>query len=426
MDVYSSGHNREENLIYHPDTDYYERDRNTCRPSPCTNCVQSYGLESQADPSGSDYIRPTTYRPPDYYKPSLQYDNSFYSRPSHYGSSTFNEPPPYSNRPSNYDSRPPSTNYDHHSRPPSSADSRPPDFDRYDVTDDRPTSYSSSPYRPPSGPSYGSELDRYDQFRPVYDDIILTTSNHRFGSKDPQPHKDHYNRPDFIPIEQYRPQYRPNQAVSDNSYLPNPRPSSVFHSQSDRYPSTSSQNSDNGGGSNLPHSIYLDRDPPSTISPPRRKPSNGASQPSFVPYSIGEDMSWGSYGGSYGGSAYSKYSTNYWGLRNNDIKRKDDHRVNYNSWDSDNGGGHGNGGSYGGTHSLLYNDNDVWAYGNHRQKTGSGSGGELQSYERAGQSWTRRPGQDGKLKYKNTFLFNLEIPTHTYLGMVEYIYKYKI
>lgn len=401
MDVYSSGSHRVENLIYHPESDYYERDRNTCRPSPCTNCVQTYGSTSISAPSGSDYIRPTTYRPPDFYKPSTQYGNSFHhSRPPSYGSSTFNDPPPYNNRPSNYDSRPPSSSYDHHGRPSSSSDSRPPDFDRYDVTDDRPSSYGSAPYRPPSGPSYGSDLDRYDQFRPVYDDVLITPPDHRFGTKDPPPYKDHhYSRPDFIPIEQYRPQYRPGPAISDNSHLP--RPISNFQSNSDRYPSTSPHHSsDIGGGSNLPHSIYLDREPPSTSSPPRRKPSNSASQLPFVPYSIGEDMSWGSYGGSYGGSAYSKYSSNYWGLRNNDVKRKDDHRVNYNQgWGSENGGGgSGSGGSYGGTQSLLYNDNDVWGYGNHRQKggSGSGSGGDLQVYERAGQSWTRRPGQDGE------------------------------
>lgn len=403
MNVYSSGNSRDENLIYHPDTDYYERDRNTCRPSPCTNCVQTYGSGPPSAPTGSEYIRPTTYRPQDFYKPSAQYDNSFSSRPSSYGSSTFNDPPPYKSRPSSssYGSRPPS--YDHHSRPPTSSDSRPPDYDRYDVNDDRP-----SLYRPPSGPSYSSDLDRYDNFRPVYEDIILTTSDHRFGPKDPPPYKDHYNRPDFIPIEQYRPQYRPSPPVSDNSYLPNSRPSSNFQGHSDRYPS--SHSSDIGGGSNLPHSIYLDRDPPSDSSPPRRKPTNGADQPQFVPYSIGEDMSWGSYGGSYGGSTYSKYSTNYWGLRNNDIKRKDDQRVNNHGWGSDTavGSGHGgsgnsgsgNSGSYGGTQSLLYNDNDVWAYGNHRQQIG---GGEMQSYERAGQSWTRRPGQDGELRFKYIF-----------------------
>lgn len=419
MDVYSSGNNRDENLIYHPDTDYYERDRNTCRPSPCTNCVQTYGSGPPSAPSGSDYIRPTTYRPPDFYKPSSHYDDQQYpSRPSSYGSSspTFNDPPPFNSRPTHYDNRPPPSTYDHHSRPPSSSDSRPPDYDRYDVADDRPPSYSSGPsYRPPSGPSYGSDLDRYDQFRPVYEDTFHSTSDHRYGPKDPPPpYKDHYSRPDFIPIEQYRPQHhRPSSpsAVSDNSYLPNTRPSTNFHhGPPTRYPSQPSAHiDDNGGGSNLPHSIYLDRDPPAadTPLPPRRKPSGGGAQQfPFVPYSIGEDMSWGSYGGSYGGSSYSKYSSNYWGLRNNEIKRKDDQRVNYHSgWSGGNdGGGVGVGGAdhvggsiIGGSQTLLYNDNDVWAYGNHRQKVGGGPGsGDLQTYERPGQSWTRRPGQDGK------------------------------
>lgn len=460
MDLYSSKHGRDENLLYHPDYDYYERDRNTCRPSPCTNCEEKpYGPAATAP----DSFRPTTYRPPidrppvpqpyapegppPFYRPEPDADkyrpsSSHHSRPPSYeiDRPTYDRPPasydrpstsdwdrPYGgDRPSGYDR--PSSSYDRppfdrpsggsaydrpydrpvsgsgaYDRPPlpsSSFDSKPPDYDRYDVSGPG----SGGSFRPPS-PAYGGDVDRYDSYKPIeisrpgYQEIILTTDRHGYDTpKDfhSNPFKNRYTRPEYIPIEEYRPSaggsvvgpstYHQQRPSSDgNSYLgpyrppadyepsyqrPS-RPSSVDHhhhhhppSSPNRFPSSS---------------LYLDRDPPPgrpTIGDGGRPPSS-YSKPStqLIPYSIGEDNSWGSYGGTYGGgSTYSKYSSNYWGLQN-DIKRKDDHRFNYFEL-----GGYGGGG-----------DNSVWNYPGSRYDDRR----DKNQYASLGSSWTRRPGQDG-------------------------------
>lgn len=89
MNLYSSHHNRDANLIRHPDYDYFERDRTSanCRTSPCLDC------------SGSN-IKPTTYRPPSTYKPFF---NSYEStaidkyRPQHQIQPENHEPDRYDN-----------------------------------------------------------------------------------------------------------------------------------------------------------------------------------------------------------------------------------------------------------------------------------------------------------------------------------------
>lgn len=162
MDIYSSPSRRDENLLYHPDYDYYERDRNACRPSFCKDCGSGSGggkpylprPDSQpptkyypeppsdysesghgADdrdhsphsggkpylPTANDYnTPPTTYRPIDNFKPFSD------SRPTH------------DSRPTIHDSRPPI----HDSRPPIH-DSRPP------IHDSGNDYHSSDRYRPP-------------------------------------------------------------------------------------------------------------------------------------------------------------------------------------------------------------------------------------------------------------------------------------
>lgn len=379
MDLYSSPHSHDENLLYHPDYDYYERDRNTCRPSACVDCHKPYA------PPSDDHFRPTTYRPiypvPDQHAPPNRY------RPS--------SPPDTSidlYRPSGYDGRP--SAYDHGGRPPlgyGGYDNKPPDYDRYDVSGPP----SSGNFRPPSGPSYGSEVDRYDTYKPIeisrpgYQEVILTSAH---GYDQPpknyhsKPFKDHYGRPDFIPIESYRPQYyRPASSSSaDNSYLGPYRPPEFEGrpQRPDRFPPVGSS------------SIYLDRDPPPQQPSAHHQSTHYRKSP-YAPYSIGEDKSWGSYGGSYGGSSYSKYSSNYWGLEN-EIKRKDGPHFNYFEL-----GGMPNGGQHG--------DNSVWSYPGSRYDSvggggggaGAGGGGDSHSfmdkihYGSLGNLWTRRPGQDG-------------------------------
>lgn len=452
MDLYSSKHGRDENLLYHPDYDYYERDRNTCRPSPCTNCEEKpYGPAPPPSNPG-DSFRPTTYRPPidrypegppphyrpepdssiDKYRPphsnfhdtrpppSYEIDRPTYDRPASYDrpswdrpSTGYDRPPTGYDRPSTGFDRPssgydrPSSGYDRPStydrpydRPPSSFDSKPPDYDRYDVS--APPSSGGGSFRPPS-PSYGGgDVDRYDTYKPIeitrpgYQEIILTADRHH-GYDTPKdyhsnPFKNRYSRPDYIPIEEYRPSaggqsnYRPSDN-GGNSYLGPYRPPEYepsfqrpAPSRPDRFP---------------PSSLYLDRDPPPPSRPISDRPSSSPSyhhhsaKPStqLIPYSIGEDKSWGSYGGSYGGSTYSKYSSNYWGLQN-DIKRKDDQRFNYFEL----------GGYAGPPHGGGSGDNSVWNYpGSRYDDRQPPPYKDKNNYGSVGSSWTRRPGQDGML-----------------------------
>lgn len=61
MDIYSSPSRRDENLIFHPDYDYYERDRNACRPSFCKDC-------GSGSLGGKPYLpRPDSHPPTKYY-----------------------------------------------------------------------------------------------------------------------------------------------------------------------------------------------------------------------------------------------------------------------------------------------------------------------------------------------------------------------
>lgn len=124
MDLYSSPSRRDEVLLYHPDYDYYERDRNACRPSLCKDCKpyiprpepptkyfpepppSSYSSDDRDHgphsggkpylPAGPDYTQPTTYRPPiDNYKPYSDSRPPYDAGNDHHSSDRFK--PPYEN-----------------------------------------------------------------------------------------------------------------------------------------------------------------------------------------------------------------------------------------------------------------------------------------------------------------------------------------
>lgn len=100
---------------------------------------------------------------------------------------------------------------------------------------------------------------------------------------------------------------------------------------------------------------------------------------------IGQDNTWGAYGGTYGVSSSSvsyRPQINYWGLQN-EIKRKDGpHQFNY----FELGAGEDNlvYDRYGGR-PMVYDERP------HYQKHGGAHGGM-----NWGQMWTRRPGSEGK------------------------------
>lgn len=381
MDIYSSPSRRDENLLYHPDYDYYERDRNACRPSLCKDCGSNEGSagkpylpegppiytgsggskpyypESQhgftggkpylPSPPPPDYNqRPTTYRPIDNYKPYPE------SRPPPvvHSSAGYDSPPdrfrpPYDTAIDKY--RPPS--YDsHHSyehRPPPNYEHRPPpqsyEYDHYDIHS----------YRPPPRPSY--ELDRYDIVKPIdrpdYSEITIY-------------HDHHYNRPaHFSPSSYHDDHPHPTGEYLGPYNKPPYEPSHSTFGYRPRKPISA------------PVHNYLDRE---REIPPYRKPSKP-----FVPYTINKDNnSVASYGGSYGGS-YNQQSTDYWGLSNH-IHRQD---QNFNYF------------NLGGT-KFNPNENSVLSYpgsryDEHHQHHHHQEDDKDRKYY--GSLWTRRPGPDG-------------------------------
>lgn len=292
MDIYSSPNRRDETLLYHPDYDYYERDRNACRPSLCKDCSEigggaekpylpdtphyvsdyndkknpsyyneplphfSGGKPYLPSPSANEGDRPTTYRPIDKFKPYYE------SRPppsheSTYSSSSDHFRPPFVN--TAIDRYRPPPNYEpNHSfeprPPPASYNERPYEFDRYDI---------ASEYRPPR-PSF--ELDRYDVIKPIerpsYTEISI------------------YNEPfNRRPDDDYRPHRGPT-----NSEYPVPPLSFGYRPRKpERIPQ--------------PVHPYLDREREVRPQHFYRKPT----QSPFIPYTINkENNAWGSYGGNYG------------------------------------------------------------------------------------------------------------------------------
>lgn len=409
MDLYSSPHNRDSNLIPHPDYDYYERDRTTanCRASPCIDCGSNPG-----------YMKPTTYRPPsaggyndrDRFRPEVTAIDKY--RPQN----NF-----YETRPDSWD-RYGGSNYfaaggeQHFSRPvphyPS--DPRPPygsfNIDRYGTEDHGPDYNKPSPHRPLSPPSSGGYGNTGDfGYRPQ-------KPYQERPQPPPRPIPDPgYNRPPSRPESDYnRPPSRPESDYNRPPSRPEPdynRPPSVIPikppSDYDRpdppyrpglKPEYPPQNSVGYGGQRPhepPHSPpprpgigYIDRDDPRPPPPqyhpkPDYHPTNFHQKPSsgFVPYLIGQDNAWGMYGGTYGSSsgavAY-RPQLDYWGLQN-EIKRKDQH-FNYFELGPN-------------EENSVYN-----RYGGPMGNSGGDRHHSQQHQSQSmnwGQMWTRRPGAEG-------------------------------
>lgn len=399
MDLYSSPHNRDSNLIPHPDYDYYERDRSSakCRASPCIDCGSNPG-----------YLKPTTYRPSpantDRYRPENTAIDKY--RPQN----NF-----YESRPDSWD-RYGGSNYfaaggeQHYNRPPHYPEPRPPygaSVDRYGVEESG-SDYHKPPHRPLNIPSAGGYIDSGDfgyrphpppPQRPESDYNRPSPSRPDSGYNRPPPHRPEldYNRPlPVIPIS-----HKPNDYD---------RPDPPYHSSK---PDLSSQQSGGYGSHHheplppqspppRPGIGYLDRDPPRPSYHHKEEyhPSNYPQKPSsnFVPYMIGQDNTWGTYGGTYGSTSNSvsyRPQINYWGLQN-EIKRKDGpHQFNY----FELGAGEDNSvhNRYGGVVGRPMGYDERPRYPEH-------SGG-AQGSMNWGQMWTRRPGVEGKTSLVN---FNIE------------------
>lgn len=363
MDLYSSANRRDSNLLRHPDYDYYERDRNapsSCRRNVCQDCSKGpissnpiYFKPSSSGSSGSGYGGDRDrdrdrdhYRPPppppgphsstavDHYRgPSGSYDHRPFSTDYHSSSHSS------SSSSSSYEisSHGSGSGYFGHSPPSSFGDhsgSRPDYIDRHDYGRPEPppryrpdrwetlpssSGYDSSAYRPPR-----PETDRIDKYRPSY----------RPGGDFPSSYRPH---------EPSRPA------------LPPPPP---------------------GPPASGPSHNYLDRDGPGPGA------GGGYKKPAkFVPYLIGaEEPSWGSYGGSYGGSSkHRSSSSSYWSLSESQ-RRKDQHDFNYFELGSPH-------------REPPRESNAVLRY------PGSSYDNEYprrrNDYK---QQWTRRPGPDGELR----------------------------
>ncbi|CRL04014.1 CLUMA_CG017132, isoform A [Clunio marinus] len=416
MDLYSSPHNRDANLISHPDYDYYERDRSSakCRASPCIDCGANPG-----------YMKPTTYRPPSNYKPSYGNEkdryrpdstavdryrpqNNFYeSRPDswdRYGGSNYfaGGGEVHYNRPSQPEPRPP-VNYPD-SRPPQHyPDSRPPpsygfSIDRYGTEEGGGSDYYKPPPQRPSNSGgyietggYGYRPQKPYQERPLPPSRPSPDSG--YGHRPPQavvpiPQKPgDYDRPD----PPYRPHSKPDPPPQQSGYGGHPHDSLPPQSPPPR-----------------PGLGYIDRQPhPPGFHhkpPPDYHPTNFHQKPSsnFIPYMIGQDNVWGTYGGVYGstsGSISYRPQMDYWGIRN-DIKRKDGpHQFNYFELGpvEENSvhhryGGHMIGGGY---EERPYQGGSSGNRGSYQ----GGSSGNRGSYQGGSsgnwdQMWTRRPNNE--------------------------------
>lgn len=438
MDLYSSPHNRDSNLIPHPDYDYYERDRSTsnCRPSSCVDCGANPG-----------YVKPTTYKPP-----------------------AHNSKPNYGNDRDRY--RPEITAIDKYRPQNNFYESRPDSWDRYggsnyfasggDQPYNRPPSGGDQPYnRPPSGPSGypdsrpsfgygGSNIDRYGTeegpghdynkpppYRPSSGGGYIDSDD--FGYRPQRPHAppprplpdSDYNRPSRPDSDYDRPP-RPIIPEPDYNRPPPPRPEynipqSVIpiappHKPSDydrpdppyrpHLKPEPPQSGGYGGHHEPPQSPpprpgigYMEREPhppPSYHPKPDYHPTNFHQKPSsgFVPYMIGqqENTAWGMYGGTYGSSSGSvsyRPQIDYWGLRN-EIKRKDGPNFNY----FELGPGEENSvyNRYGGPmgpHGPIRHGGGGYDHPDSPQHGGDRRGG-YEGQMNWGQMWTRRPGVEGK------------------------------
>lgn len=348
MDIFSSANRRDENLIFHPDYDYYERDPNTCRPSPCSDCSNgnagggnngnnggnnggniggnigggapsSGGNRPYPDPAaGKEDYPATTYRPNVFVPPAYPERRP---DPAGYGQ-TPQDPPP---------------------RPPPRYDGRPSDYDRYDVPRKPPPNWMPRPPPPSNG------LDRYEPVRPIerpgFEITIYRDTRLPIPYDDVRP----YRPPPYEPS--YNSRYEPRPPIPDR--------------ERDRQ----------GIVGPVETPPYLDRDRGRERENPRDRdlPGYGKPQKPFVPYSINQG-----YAGGYGSSAP---SNDYWGLKRED-RRPIEQGFNYFN--------------LGGSRQNA-KENSVMSY--------PGSKYEDRDRNNYGNLWTRRPAEDGKLTFIKTFFY---------------------
>ncbi|XP_038108498.1 uncharacterized protein LOC6048997 [Culex quinquefasciatus] len=212
IDLYSSPHQRDSNLIRDPDYDYYERDRSASPSCRTTYGCKDCGMKTYRPPL--DFIRPTTYRPhadgykpfpmerPGYEPPSMtaldKYRPPMYVRPDfeRYNSNYF---PPMPAPPS--DSYRPSLPY----KPHYSGG----EIDRYGSSD-------HDHYKPPVVPHspYGSgTYDRHDFYRPPSYPSYPDDSR-------PIPHRPRHPYEDRDPPPAPPAQYPPQHSDKPNSFIP--------------------------------------------------------------------------------------------------------------------------------------------------------------------------------------------------------------
>ncbi|XP_067632029.1 uncharacterized protein [Eurosta solidaginis] len=372
IDLYSSSKQRDSNLLWHPDYDYYERDRNappSCRRTVCRECTKGGTLSSPPlYIKQSGWSKKPPYRDDHDYLPLPSSATGYGNDEHHYwspSSSTaldhyhppLREPPPPSSSHS-YDHQrpsPPSSSEYHHS---SAYDFSSHDSSYYEHTP--PSGYGSSG----SGTGIGSgPIDRYDYIHPEdfrhyrpdrpnrWESIPSSPGYDGSTHHRPKPESDRY-RPPYRPGSDYTP-YRPGSheltgpSGPPESYRPGPP----------LPPPPSTHN-------------YLDRD----VS------SNYKGSTKFIPYLIGQEKDWGRYGGSYGsggGGGYSKQSS-YWGLSESN-RRRDPHDFNY--FDL---GGTRHGPSSEQNSILNYPGSSYGGYGSEGFR-------DRHDYKH---SWTRRPGPD--------------------------------
>lgn len=344
LDLYSSPHSRDSNLLNHPDYDYFERDRNnspSCRiPSPCTDC----GSKTQ---TSIDYYRPPQQSLP----PSSGYGPQFV------------EPPV------------PAQNYGPY-RP---------------IMPIQSSSSSSS-----SSNGYSSNAwmqNRYDRYDNTAVDYYRPSNNH-------------YEAPPPSAGQGYRPQ-PPPPLVDRYDYLPRPGPVGNYEPEvrPDYRPPQEPSDFYGGGGSggyrpslNKPRPSYpaedYNRRPVGGYNTIDRGDQGYQSKPptsNYIPYLIGQ-----SYGGSYGSSSssnseqHNKYSVDYWGLRGGEDYRKEGSNFNYHEL--------GAGSKY---HNVPA-DNGGWSSGSRYGQESSNSVQENQYNHNVNYStqWTRRPGAEGKESWR--------------------------
>lgn len=339
MDLYSSTHSRDSNLLNHPDYDYFERDRNnspSCRiPSPCTDCG------SKSPPPSIDYYRP----PPPQSLPPPSYGPSFVEPPQNYG--PYRPVMPASQSSGGYSS----------SAAAAWVQNR---YDRYENTNTAVDFYrpTGNTYEYPSGQSY------------------------RPRPPPPQPQVDRYDyAPRPVPVSQYgedvRPDYRPPQEPSDfygggggggsGGYRPTlnkPRPS---------YPNEDYNHIPRPSGG---YGNNIDRGDQGYQSKP---PTSN-----FIPYLIGQ--SYGSSGSSSSSEQHNKYSVDYWGIRGGEDHRKEGNQFNYHEL--------GAGSKY---HNVPA-ENGGWSSGSrYGQENGYSQENKYNQNVNYSMQWTRRPGPDGNV-----------------------------